>query len=198
MAVCHRQACGKVRALLARTEPVRLNIGCGAVTRPGWINVDLDGRADLRLDVRRPLPLREASVVEIYCEHLLEHLAFPGEVETVLQDWCRVLAPGGLLSVGVPETADVLQAYVSGDGRYFDWCRAQPWNPSWIETRLDQINFHFRQQGIGFGQDHRYAYDLETLSARLTEAGFVDIRHRPFDPQRDSRPGTLYVDARKP
>ena len=66
------------------------------------------------------------------------------------------------------------------------------------ETRMDQINFHFRQQGLGFGQDHLYAYDLETLTARLTAAGFVDIAHRPHDPARDSRPGTLYVDARKP
>jgi hypothetical protein len=45
---------------------------------------------------------------------------------------------------------------------YFDWCRAQPWSRPWVITRLDQINFHFRQQQIGFGQDHRYAYDVET------------------------------------
>src|SRR5438128_1953508 len=34
-----------------------------------------------------------------------------------------------------------------------------------------------------------YAYDLETLSARLTAAGFTDVAERPFDPARDSRPG---------
>ena len=195
--VCHRRACGRVRSLLARGEPIRLNLGCGAQTRPGWINIDLDGRADLRLDVRRPLPMGDESVAEIYCEHLFEHLAFPGEAGAVLRDWHRVLVRGGLLSIGVPETADVLQAYVNGIDGYFEWCRAQPWNPPWIQTRLDQINFHFRQQGFGFGQDHLYAYDLETLTARLTAAGFVDISHRPCDPLRDSRERTLYVDARK-
>jgi len=60
------------------------------------------------------------------------------------------------------------------------------------------VIIHFRQQGLGFGQDHLYAYDVETLAARLTSAGFVDIAQRPYDPARDSRAYTLYVDARKP
>jgi len=47
---------------------------------------------------------------------------------------------------------------------------------------MDQINFHFRQQGLGFGLDHLYAYDLDTLAARLTAVGFIDIAERPFDP----------------
>src|SRR5947208_2725786 len=51
---------------------------------------------------------------------------------------------------------------------------------------------------LGFGQDHLYAYDVETLAARLTSAGFVDVAQRPYDPARDSRPYTLYLDARKP
>ena len=40
--------------------------------------------------------------------------------------------------------------------------------------------------------------NLETLAARLTSAGFVDIAQRPYDPARDSRAYTLHVDATKP
>lgn len=185
---------------LATMERLRLNLGSGPKPRPGWVNVDLQPDADLALDIRRPLPFPDASCDEIYAEHVLEHLAYPGEVEEVLADWFRVLARGGSISLGVPDTADVLQAYASGDGRYFDWCRAQPWNPSWIETRLDQINFHFRQQSPNFGEAHLYAYDFETLAARLAAAGFVDVASRPFDPALDSedrRMYTLYVRAVK-
>jgi len=43
-----------------------------------------------------------------------------------------------------------------------------------------------------------YAYQVETLAARLTSAGFVDIAQRPYDPARDFRRDALHVDARKP
>ncbi len=197
VAVCDRRARARLPAVLGRA-PYRLNIGCAGDNRSGWLNVDLDPRADVRLDIRRPLPLPDGSCAEICSEHVLEHLGYPGEVEDVLRDWWRVLAPGGLLSVGVPDTAYPLASYVNRANDYFAWCRTQPWSRPWNETRLDQINFHFRQQGLGFGQDHLYAYDAETLAARLTSAGFTDIAQRAYDPARDARSDTLRVDARKP
>ena len=180
--------------------PLRLNLGCGSKPRPGWVNVDLRPGADLHLDVRRPLPFPDASCAEIYAEHVLEHLAYPGEVEQVLADWFRVLASGGTVSLGVPDTEWPLRAYVSGDDGYFAWCRTQPWHRDWVRTRLDTINYHFRQQSPTFGEAHLYAYDFETLVDRLVAAGFVDVTQRPFDPAFDSedrRIGTLYVRATK-
>ena len=62
-------------------------------------------------------------------------------------------------------------------------------------------NFHFRQQIPEFGAAHRYAYDFETLAARLDAAGFADVVRRAFDPASDAeerRVGTLYVRATRP
>jgi len=195
--VCHTRGVREATRVLARHAPLRLHVGCGTRIIPGWCNVDITPGADLRVDVRRPLPVRDASCVEVYSEHLVEHLAYPGEVEAVLREWYRVLVPGGRLSVGVPDVEPVLLDYAAHRDRFvFD--HAEPWCPDWIETALDQINYLFRQQGLAFGQDHLYAYDYATLAARLTSAGFVDVRQRALDPDRDSRAGTLYVDARKP
>ena len=198
-ALRHDDATRRARSLHWDT-PLRMNLGCGPNPRAGWLNVDLVPGADLTLDIRRPLPFPDASCAEIYAEHVLEHLAYPGEVEQVLADWFRVLARGGTVSLGVPDTESALRAYVRGDDGYFAWCRTQPWHRDWVRTRLDTINYLFRQQSPTFGEAHLYAYDFETLADRLVAAGFVDVTQRPFDPAFDSedrRIGTLYVRATK-
>ena len=75
----------RARRTLHGARGVRLNLGSGGRARPGWMNLDLDRGGELRLDLRRPLPLPDASCAEIYSEHVLEHLAYPGEVEAVLR-----------------------------------------------------------------------------------------------------------------
>ena len=60
---------------------------------------------------------------------------------------------------------------------------------------MDYLNRDFRQ-----GREHRYAYDFQTLTRVLTEAGFTSIVRRAFNPELDSRHrewGTLYIEARK-
>jgi hypothetical protein len=37
---------------MLRNFPVNPNCGCGAHVKAGWINIDLDERADLQLDLR--------------------------------------------------------------------------------------------------------------------------------------------------
>jgi len=78
----------------------------------------------------------------------------------------------------------------------FQFIKTKPWHPEWVRTRLDHINYHFRQDG-----EHHYAYDEETLALALRTVGFIGIRRREFDPAIDAearRVGTLYMTATKP
>ena len=74
---------------------------------------------------------------------------------------------------------------------------AYAWVDPWVwATPAHYLNWFFRR-----GEEHRYAYDVETLTLVLSTAGFGDVRHRPFEAAWDSadrRKGTLYVDALKP
>jgi SAM-dependent methyltransferase len=69
---------------------------------PGWINVDnvsAEG-VDIVHDLTSlPLPFPDASVEEVLCSHVLEHLL---HWEPLVQDIYRVLMPGGKLTVRVP------------------------------------------------------------------------------------------------
>src|SRR5262249_46056651 len=138
-----------------------------------------------------PLPFADGSASIIYSEHFLEHLEYvPNDLDRHLREAHRVLAPGGVITVGVPDAAPHMSAYARGDTEWF----GGGWNPNypaWLRIPMHRINYLFRQFG-----EHKYAYDEEILTRALREAGFADVRRREFDPELDSearRDGTLYV-----
>ncbi len=73
---------------------IKLNIGSGSNTKPGWINLDLAASADVRMDLRDPLPFPDQSCDLIYSEHFLEHLSYPDESVPFLAECRRVLKTG--------------------------------------------------------------------------------------------------------
>jgi predicted SAM-dependent methyltransferase len=189
----HRSELKKVGPFLQRPDK-KLNLGCGPNRKPGWINIDLfDTRADLRLDLRERWPFADASVSHVYSEHVFEHFEIRQEVPHFLSEARRVLRPRGFFDVGVPDTEWPIRAYLDPGDPY--WPYVGTIDPAWCETRLDHINYHFRQ-----GTEHKYAWDYETLARTLRSFGFADITRRKFDPTLDgdpSRIGTLYVTAVK-
>ena len=197
MARRHRAAVRRAKQYRGQSD-LALNLACGTDSKPGWINIDLleEQGIDLRLDLREPFPFSDLTAKTIYCEHFFEHLDFPGDAAEFLRESYRVLKAGGTISIGVPDTQWPLQSYVNGDTEYFEFGKRVLGHPAWCNTRLHQINFHFRQCS-----EHKYAYDYGTLVDVLEDVGFCDIIRREYDPLRDSElraVGTLYVDARKP
>ena len=176
----HCRETRKVSRLL-QVLPVKLNLGCGPNRRDGWVNVDLfDPAADLQLDLRAAWPFPDGSVSYIYCEHMFEHFEFYVEVPHLLREALRVLVPGGVFDVSVPDSEVILKAYGDPGARYWSVASEMHWHPG-CETQLERINYHFRQEG-----HHKYAWDAETLARSLRIAGFTAIRQRDFDPARDS------------
>ena len=91
---------------------MRLHIGCGSVVIPGFVHVDMLAlphvdhvtRAE-RLDFAA-----DDSVDLIYCSHLLEHYG-RREFHEPLAEWLRVLKPGGVLRLSVPDFAACAKLY---------------------------------------------------------------------------------------
>jgi predicted SAM-dependent methyltransferase len=192
----HRAGVRLVHRRYADSQGLRLHLGCGPNYKPGWVNIDLfSPGADIELDLREALPFTTASVVDIYSEHVFEHFSYPAEINRLLAECLRVLAPGGALDIGVPDTeAAIRDLYVRRDPTLIAEARTL-YHPPWCDLPLHQLNYHFRQE-----REHKYAWDEETLSSVLKKAGFVDIRRRDFEDGLDTefRRGSLYVRCHKP
>jgi predicted SAM-dependent methyltransferase len=182
----------------------KLNIGSGTVKNPGFTTVDFCEGVDVRVDLRRPMPIPNGIASLIICEHFLEHLRYPGQAGAFLKECHRILGLGGELYISVPDTRWPLECYVQGDPEYVRQCKEHKWHPAWMDTEMEHINFHFRQQDDGRSDGHfechRFAYDEETLLKALRNAGFAIAEGRSYDPAIDAphrRVGSLFVKAVK-
>lgn len=102
----------------------RLNLGCGNKIRAGWVNVDFPDnysgkRPDVCCDLRK-LEFPDNYADEAEAIHVLEHF-LPWEVEDVLDEWIRVLKPGGTLSIEVPCFDKVMTAFIEGKANQGHW-----------------------------------------------------------------------------
>lgn len=90
-----------------------LNLGCGRRFHPAWINVDFAGNAPhvLGHDLKKGIPFADKSFQVVYHSHLLEH--FPRELAPgFLRECYRVLGPGGLLRVVVPDLEGIAKLFL--------------------------------------------------------------------------------------
>lgn len=194
-ALRHRVGCWRARRLTF--SGMQLNVGCGKYPLPGWTNADLRPGAELVFDIRSMWPVPDGQCRRVRLEHVLEHVAYPDEARHVLRESLRVLAEGGVVLVGVPDTEKVLRAYLEGDRAEFFRLARERWHPADVRLPIEHVNYHFRDR---YGE-HLFAYDRQALTALLARAGFVQIHDAPFDPsvdREDREAGTLRMSGTKP
>lgn len=95
-------------------EMTYLNLGCGSRYQPGWINIDIVPQSPevIQHDLSRGVPLPDASCDVVYHAAVLEHLRC-ADAETFLGECFRVLKPGGVVRVGVPDLEKICRLYLS-------------------------------------------------------------------------------------
>lgn len=98
----------------------RLNWGCGEDPPAGWVNSDLlDGPGvDVSCDIREGLPVEDGWFEYVVSMHALQMIRYP-ELVPVLAELRRVLRPGGVLRLGLPDVEKGIQAFHRGDRDYF-------------------------------------------------------------------------------
>jgi len=209
--------------MAAQRAAVVLNLGCGSRTSPACVNIDwspylrlkrsrvgslvaplvLRGERRQRFaaladnvvvhDLRRPIPVEDGSVDAVYHSHVLEHID-RAHVGTFLAEVRRVLRPGGIHRIAVPDLEAASRRYLA----HLDACASDPAagadHDAYVGVIIEQM---VRREPAGTasqpplrrsvenfllgdarrrGETHQWMYDRVNLAAVLTDAGFSDVR----------------------
>ena len=170
----------------ATSKNLKLHIGCGKEHLSGWINIDVDP-APLALNVLWGLPFPDRSASHVFVSHMLEHLFFPRDVRFFLAELLRVMAPGGVVRIVVPDIEQCIEAYSSND-RLFFASRRETWD--WWPENATRLEDFLAYAGAGaepayLFEAHKYGYDFETLAKALGQAGFERISKSDYMASED-------------
>ena len=104
---------GTGREKLQPPASAMANFGCGTTFHAAWDNYDHrpSSLAVRPLDLRQLLPLADGVYESVYSSHTLEHLP-RNEVLRVLSEFRRVLKPGGILRLVVPDLELMARTYL--------------------------------------------------------------------------------------
>lgn len=206
----------------ARSRPIILNLGCGTKTSERCINVDFSMYMILRqnswaLPLVRPIigadrierikamrgtmvrqnlkngiPFEEGFADAVYHSHVMEHIprdAVPGFQKEVF----RVLKPGGIQRVCLPDLEQLVQGYTrslttddmtseasrrhdAAVAAMFEQCVRDTPGGAGGRTRIRASGERLLLgDARARGETHRWMWDRVNIRAVLSDAGFTDI-----------------------
>ena len=185
---------------------LKLNIVCGTSGIEGWVNIDNspsillsrlpfgrrifrtpDWPRDVRrADVRKRIPFPDSSVSCIYSSHAFECFSYEESV-AVARECFRVLRPGGILRIVVPDLGIMVRDYLAGAGDSMASHR-------FISRLLLTPTF---SDMVHPGAHHQQMFDARSLVHMLQEAGFQAPEVSTFRSSRIAEIAKIELESRR-
>jgi len=182
-------------AVTAVKNKVSVQFGCGLWAPANWENYDVSLSLRLRKipllgnlvpkgpfgdwpknvkygNIITGLPLADNSVDQLYCSHVLEHLALE-DFRTALNNSYKLLKPGGVFRFVLPDLEDLIKSYQNNTSV----------NASMEFMEESYLGRHQRAKGLkGFVREwlgnskHLWMWDFKSMKKELEAVGFKSIR----------------------
>lgn len=171
---------------IPNSDGIKVVIGTRTYLGPDWVHVDIDPYplhsvdgtwhpVDIVCDARQiPLPDNHADVV--FSSECLEHFPWR-EYPKALAEWCRILKPGGMIRIEVPDFLGACRQVLTMDSLEGDRAMQQ----IFFAEQLNPNDFHF----VG-------------LTSRMLVDDFEKLGLTVVDVKSAEEWGWLKVDASKP
>lgn len=157
----------------ALPEILKLNLGAGKSPIDGYENIDRKTGQEVY-----PLNYPDGCADEIRASHVLEHFSHT-QIDDVFREWVRVLKPGGIIKIAVPDFDLICQWHATG--------------------QISNAHAYLMGGHIDDDDCHGAAITRERLSGMFMDAGLEDVRDWPADVQDcSSLDISLNMQARKP
>jgi len=176
----------------------KINLCCGPIRLPGYINIDIVPDADVVLDLEKELlPFPDESVDTLVCISAINYFSRQRGLE-ILKEVYRVLAPNGVARFAVQDLRVLASKYLNQD-RVFYFEKLQDGRDRFPgKTFAEKFNEFF--QGFqSCGKFCKFVYDFETLALAFREAGFGIVEQKEFRQSRiahvemiDNRPEQMF------
>ena len=166
------------------TTERKLQLGCGRNWLEGWLNSDSSPRTSdiLQLDVTIALPFEDDTFDYIFSEHVIEHISYP-EGAYMLEECFRVLKPGGVLRVGTPDLAFLVNLYREDEAasqsrtqieqEFLEYFLANEIKDRETNAPVDFDTYLINKFVRAWG--HEFIYDEKSLRHMMTTLGFAGI-----------------------
>lgn len=191
-----------IEVYLASNDIPKLQIGAGNNPITGWLNTDLEPLSEdiLYINALEAMPFDDQVMDYVFCEHMIEHIDYKGGL-FMLRECHRILKPGGKIRIATPDVERIVGLYdpnkTDFQRRYLEWSakvgiglysseksEMQRRRPEWDidpvhvnryfpDASQDPVCFVVNNFFRSYG--HRFLYDKKTLSAAMSEAGFINL-----------------------
>jgi predicted SAM-dependent methyltransferase len=165
----------------------RLNWGCGEHPEPGWLNSDVKDvpGIDIVADVRSGLPLASDTIDYITSIHALPEISYP-DLVPALTELHRVLKPGGVLRLVLPDLERGIQAFHDQDLEYFHV----------PDEDARSIGAKFVTQMVWYGYS-RTLFVHDFVEELLERAGFSQVHRCEYRQTAGPWPDIVELDNRE-
>jgi len=199
------------------SDKLKLNLGCASNPIEGYVNIDQDSLQDMKdrypeknfpdwVEIYQhdifDLPYEEGAVDEILADGFLEHLSFIEE-KKFFDEMKRVLKPGGILSVSVPNFEKVVRFWLEAEDDWKEFYRLDDEainKKHWFGTytyeptnRWGYLLAMIYGSQHGEGQYHQNCYTVSKIKSILKYMGLEEVSIEEFQWKGDRDPMIRFI-----
>ncbi len=160
----------KSNGSIARSNGLKLDIGCGFNKKNGFIGIDRSAEvgADYVLDIEKEaFPFDDSTVSEIHCAHLVEHLS---DLISFMNECHRILKPDGVMTILAP---------------YYTAIQASQ-DPTHVRYINERTFCYFTDEYLGNGATFEYGINSK-FEIESTSYSYINLWSKPWIPKRVRR-----------